>query len=67
MQTNEIQKVLEAFTDWLDSFGEVSRDHQSFYAGPVGRRAKSLYYNHKALGTVAVAPMVLCEALFPAA
>ena len=67
MQTNEIQKVLETFTDWLDSFGEVSRDHQSFYAGPIGRRAKSLYYNHKALGTFAVAPMVLCEAFFPSA
>ena len=67
MQTNEIQKVLETFTDWLDSFGEVSRDHQSFYAGPIGRRAKSLYYNHKALGAVAVTPMVLCEALFPSA
>ncbi|HTR43177.1 MAG TPA: hypothetical protein VMH87_16305 [Pseudomonadales bacterium] len=67
MQTNEIQKVLETFTDWLGSFGEVSRDHQSFYAGPIGRRAKSLYYNHKALGTFAVAPMVLSEALFPSA
>jgi hypothetical protein len=67
MQTNEIKKVLETFTDWLDSFGEVSRDHQSFYAGPIGRRAKSLYYNHKAIGTLAVAPMVLSEALFPSA
>ncbi len=67
MQTNEIQKVLETFTGWLGSFGEVSRDHQSFYAGPIGRRAKSLYYNHKALGTFAVAPMVLCEAFFPSA
>jgi hypothetical protein len=67
MQTNEIQKVLEFFTDWLDRFGEVSRDHQSFYAGPIGRRAKSLYYNHKALGTFAVAPMVLCEAFLPSA
>lgn len=67
MQTKEIQKALETFTDWLDRFGEVSRDHQSFYAGPIGRRAKSLYYNHKALGTFAVAPMVLCEAFLPSA
>jgi hypothetical protein len=67
MQINEIQKVLETFTDWLDRFGEVSRDHQSFYAGPIGRRAKSLYYHHKAVGAFAVAPMVLCEALLPSA
>ena len=67
MQTNEIQNVLERFTDWFDDFGEVSPDHQSFYAGPIGRRAKSLYYRHKALGTAAVAPMVFCEALFPSA
>ena len=67
MHTNEIQKALESFTNWLDRFGEVSRDHQSFYAGPIGRRAKSLYYSHKAVGTFAVAPMVLCEALFPTA
>jgi hypothetical protein len=67
MQTNEIQKVLETFADWLDRFGEVSRDHQSFYAGPIGRRAKSLYYHHKAVGTFAVAPMVLFEAFLPSA
>ena len=67
MQTNEIQKVLETFTDWLDDFGEVSHDHQSFYAGPIGRRAKSLYYHNKILGTAAVAPMVFCEAFAPSA
>lgn len=67
MQIDEIQKVLERFTGWFEDFGEVSRDHQSFYAGPIGRRAKALYYRHKALGTAAVAPMVLCEALFPSA
>jgi hypothetical protein len=65
MQTNEIQKALENFVDWLEHFGELSWDHQSFYAGPIGRRAKSLYYRHKTLGTLAVAPMVFCEALFP--
>lgn len=67
MQTLEIQKVLENFAHWLEGFGEVSRDHQSFYAGPIGRRAKGLYYHHKALGTAAVAPMVFFEAFFPVA
>lgn len=55
------------FVTWLDRFGETSYDHQSFYAGGVGGKAKSLYYRHARLGTLAVAPMVLCEALFPSA
>jgi hypothetical protein len=67
MQTNEIRKVLENFTDWLEHFGETSWDHQSFFAGPIGRRAKSLYYHHRTIGTATVAPMVLCEAFFPSA
>jgi hypothetical protein len=64
---DKVQTVLEDFTSWLGHFGEVSRDHQSFFAGPVGRTAKSLYYHNKALGTVAVAPMIFCEAFFPSA
>ena len=67
MDPIEIQKVLERFVEWLDRFGEVSRDHQSFYAGPIGRRAKALYYRHKLAGMPAVAPMVFSEAFFPSA
>lgn len=63
----EVRTALDNFTAWLGDFGEVSYDHQSFFAGPVGRAAKSLYYRHKTLGTAAVAPMVLSEAFFPAA
>jgi hypothetical protein len=66
-QTAEVRRTLEAFTDWLEEFGEVSFDHQSFYAGPIGRRAKALYYSHKTLGTLAVAPMVFFEAFAPSA
>lgn len=64
---NEVQNVLENFSAWLGDFGEVSHDHQSFYAGLAGRAAKALYYRHKLLGTAAVAPMVFCEAFFPSA
>jgi hypothetical protein len=62
-----VDTTLVAFTKWLDSFGELSWDHQSFFAGPIGGRAKALYYRNKALGTLAVAPMILCEAVVPAA
>jgi hypothetical protein len=65
--SSSVADVLARFTDWLDSFGEVSWDHQSFFAGPVGRRAKSFYYRHNILGTLAVAPMIFCEAFAPSA
>jgi hypothetical protein len=64
---NHVAKVLAEFTKWLDAYGETSWDHQSFFAGPLGGRAKSLYYRHRLVGTVAVAPMIFCEAFLPGA
>lgn len=64
---DEVSGALGRFTAWLEAYGEVSRDHQSFFAGPIGGRAKALYYRHKLLGTAAVAPMILCEAFLPSA
>ena len=58
---------LTRFIEWLDQYGETSWDHQSFFAGPVGGKAKCLYYRRRLLGTAAVAPMILCEAFLPAA
>jgi len=63
----KVSDVLTDFVEWLDRYGEKSWDFQSFYAGPVGGRAKALYYSHRLIGTAAVAPMVFCEAFFPAA
>ncbi len=62
-----VSGVLSRFTEWLAGFGETSYDHQSFYAGPIGRRAKALYYRQKTVGTAAVAPMVFFEAFVPSA
>jgi hypothetical protein len=64
--TDQVSSVVANFTKWLNAFGETSWDHQSFFAGPVGRFAKSLYY-HNRVGTMAVAPMVFCEAFLPSA
>lgn len=63
----DVRQTLRRFVDWLDEFGDTSWDHQSFFAGPVGRRAKALYYRRKLIGTAAVAPMIFCEAFLPAA
>jgi|ERR1039458_5883365 hypothetical protein len=63
----QLPGILKIFTGWLERYGETSWDHQSFYAGPFGSRAKRLYYSHKFPGMVAVAPMVFCEAFLPSA
>jgi hypothetical protein len=65
--TDKISRILTNFSKWLDAFGETSWDHQSFFAGPVGGRAKSLYYRNRFLGPAAVAPMIFCEAFLPSA
>jgi hypothetical protein len=65
--TGKVSEALIHFIRWLEKYGEFSWDHQSFFAGPVGRRAKGLYYKNRLLGTAAVAPMIFCEAFFPPA
>src|SRR5208337_5129396 len=65
-----VEKVLATilrFTEWLDKYGEVSYDFQSFFSSDLGRAAKALYYRKPLLGTVAVSPMVFCEAFVPSA
>lgn len=64
---DKTSNVLADFAEWLDGYGETSWDHQSFFAGPVGRGAKSLYYRNRLLGTAAVAPMIFFEAALPSA
>ena len=63
----QVSNALSAFVHWLSEYGETSWDHQSFFAGPIGGRAKSFYYRNRSLGTVAVAPMIFCEAFLPSA
>lgn len=60
-----IQLAALRFNDWLDQYGEVSYDHQSFFASTTGRWAKGMYYKHRLLGTAVVGPMILCEAFLP--
>jgi len=70
MNTAQVEKVVtavEQFCSWLDRYGEISYDHQSFFASKLGRSAKALYYRSPLLGTLAVAPMVFFEALVPSA
>ncbi len=63
----DVSGVLTGFVPWLERFGETSFDHQSFFAGPIGGRAKAMYYRRGALGVAAVAPLIFFEAFVPSA
>jgi len=65
--TAKIQYSVDRFISWLENYGEISYDHQSFFAGPLGGRAKALYYKEPLLGTIAVSPMIFFEAFVPSA
>jgi hypothetical protein len=67
VRNDKVAHVLSDFTQWLAHYGELSRDHQTFFAGTTGRATKRLYYNNKPLGTAAVAPMIFLEAFCPSA
>jgi hypothetical protein len=64
---HRVSDALSGFTEWLDAYGEKSWDYQSFFASPVGGRAKALYYRSRLIGTAAVSPMIFCEAFLPSA
>lgn len=61
------EAAIDRFCGWLDRYGETSWDHQSLFASKLGRSAKALYYRQPLLGTLAVAPMIFCEAFLPSA
>lgn len=63
----KIERAVGNFISWLERYGEISWDHQTFFAGGAGAAAKALYYSHPLIGTVAVAPMIFCEAFVPQA
>lgn len=64
---DQTYSAVETFIKWLEKYGEISFDHQSYYAGGFGGRAKALYYKSPVLGTLAVSPMVFSEAFLPSA
>lgn len=64
---DKVVNAVRRFIAWLDRYGEASYDFQSFYAGRLGKSAKALYYRKPALGTLAVSPIIFCEALLPSA
>src|SRR5215472_12975210 len=66
-QVSEVEASVNRFTRWLDHYGETSYDHQSYFAGNLGRSAKALYYRRPVLGTLAVSPMIFSEAFVPSA
>jgi hypothetical protein len=66
-QSAPVGAALDRFERWLAGYGETSWDHQSFFAGPLGGRAKQMYYEKGKWGIAAVAPMIFFEAFLPSA
>ena len=64
---DRISQSVRRYSDWLDRYGESSYDFQTFYASDLTRNAKALYYRRPMLGTLAVAPIIFCEAFVPSA
>ena len=67
LPTERTWTALSRFIDWLDHYGEVSYDHQTYFASDYGRSAKALYYTRPLIGKIAVFPMVFSEAFVPSA
>ena len=63
----QVLAAVHRFISWLDRYGETSYDFQTFYASDLCRNIKALYYRKPFLGTVAVAPIIFCEAFIPSA
>jgi hypothetical protein len=63
----QVLKGALRFIEWLDHYGENSYDFQTFYASRLGQSVKALYYRKPFWGTLAVSPMVFCEAFVPKA
>jgi len=63
----EVLAAVGRFTSWLSRYGETSYDFQTLYASDLCRNAKALYYHNPLFGTMAVAPIIFCEALVPSA
>jgi len=67
LRIEQVRKSVANFSDWLDRYGETSWDFQTLYASDLTRGAKALYYRSPKLGTIAVAPIIFCEAFVPSA
>jgi hypothetical protein len=63
----QVLAAVDCFISWLDRYGETSYDFQTFYASDLCRNIKALYYSKPFLGTMAVAPIIFCEAFIPSA
>lgn len=50
---------------WLRAYGPTSWDQYDFWANPVGRRAKALYYRHGLRALPVVAPFVVLDTAAP--
>jgi hypothetical protein len=65
VSADAVLKSALRFMEWLERYGETSWDFQTFYASDLTRSAKAFYYRSKFGGSIAVAPIIFCEAFAP--
>jgi hypothetical protein len=61
----DVKEAVEAFIRWLDRYGPLSQDHLDFYMAGFGSWAKRIYHRSPRVGTAAIAPLALADALVP--
>lgn len=59
------QLLVGSFVEWLDRFGERSYDPHDFWASPLGKDAKRLYYRRPIVGALAILPFVALDTFVP--
>jgi hypothetical protein len=65
LDADDAHRLVQAFIEWLERFGESSYDPHDFWAWSVGRKAKRLYYSRPVVGALAVAPLVALDTWLP--
>lgn len=65
VRTEELKNAVDHFEAWLEKNGDTSQDQYDFWAFPIGKRAKAIYYRNKWLGLPFVAPFVLLDHIAP--
>ena len=65
MTKKKIQKSIDSFLDWHESFGNVSYDRMDFWSSKIGIIGKKIFYQNKFLGLPFAVLGLMSENFFP--
>ncbi|WP_439183607.1 hypothetical protein [Carboxylicivirga taeanensis] len=67
MEDKKLEKSIQRFTAWLDSYGEYSYDVKDFFSTWLGINGKKLFYKNRLAGLPFAALAIFIENFFPSA